>query len=189
MATTMRSEFLGRTVQSNVLAPKASAKKFQVQALFKKAEKKVDKKAKQTQQSAKAKLPSATQFVKKAQKAVQKNVPSAPAKKQTQKTQQAPKKAASQAKNLFQGAKQQGKKAGKQAGKQASKQTGGTSKGWFGEERASGLDRWYGECAVRYTASSVCLSSNFTKVVTSQDHLVHFSCLAVCWTRTRSQDT
>ena len=137
MATTMRSEFLGRTVQPGAVAPKASAKKFQVQAIFKKTE----KKAKQTQQSAKAKLPSATQFVKKAQKAVQKNAPAAPKKQDAKKPQKA-------AKNLFQGtlqgAKQQGKKAGGQAKKQASK-SGAESKGWFGEARSSNLDRWYGE--------------------------------------------
>lgn len=125
----MRSDFLGRTVQSSTVAPKASAKKFQVQAFFKKAE----KKGKQVQQSAKAKLPSATQVVKKAQKSVQKAAPAAP-KKQTQ----APKKAAQ---NVFQGAKKQAKKANVQ-GKQAG---GNISKGWFGEERASGLDRWYGK--------------------------------------------
>lgn len=138
MATAMRSEFLGRTVQPSAIAPKASAEKFQVQAIFKKAQKKVDKGAKQTQQSAKAKLPSATQVFKKAQKSVQKNAPAAPAKKQTQ----APKKAAN---NVFQTAQKQTKKLGGQAKKQANKAGAGTSKGWFGEERASGLDRWYGE--------------------------------------------
>lgn len=135
MATTMRSEFMGRTVQKSTVAPKASAKKFQVQAFFKKAQKQADKSAKQTQQSAKAKLPSATQVFKKAQNTVKKNAP-APAKKQ------APKKAAN---NLFQTAQKQSKKVGGQAKKQANKAGTGTSKGWFGEERASGLDRWYGE--------------------------------------------
>lgn len=133
MATAMRSDFMGAAVQSGTAAPKPTTQKFQVSAIFKKAEKQV----KQVQQSAKQKLPgNATQVVKQGQKAAKKAAPSPPSKKQTQ----APKKAASQAKNLFQGAKKSG---GKQA-KKASKQVGGTSKGWFGEERASGLDQWYG---------------------------------------------
>lgn len=133
MATAMRSDFMGAAVQSGTAAPKPTTQKFQVSAIFKKAEKQV----KQVQQSAKQKLPgNATQVVKQGQKAAKKAAPSPPSKKQTQ----APKKVASQAKNLFQGAKKSG---GKQA-KIASKQVGGTSKGWFGEERASGLDQWYG---------------------------------------------
>ena len=141
MATAMRSDFMGAAVQSGPAAPKPTTHKFQVSAIFKKAEKQV----KQVQQAAKQKLPgSATQVVKQGQKAAKKASPSPPSKKQTQAPKkaasQAPKKAVSQAKNLFQGAKKSG---GKQA-KKASKQAGGTSKGWFGEERASGLDQWYG---------------------------------------------
>ncbi len=126
----MRSEFMGAAVQSGTAAPKPTTHKFQVSAIFKK----VQKQAKQTQEAAKQKLPgNATQVVKKGQKAAKNAAPAAPSKKQTQKPKQA-------AKNVFQGAK----KATNKAGKQASKQAGGSSKGWFGEERASGLDQWYG---------------------------------------------
>ena len=80
------------------------------------------------------------------------------------KAQQAPKQAASKGNSLFGGAKKQANKAGQQANKQVNKagssfvgakkqaskasKKAGTSpssgKGWFGEERASGLDKWYG---------------------------------------------
>lgn len=139
MATAMRSDFMGAAVQSGTAAPKPTAKKFQVSAIFKKAQKQVEK----TQQAVKQKLPSkgkATQVVKKAEKTAKKSAPSPPSKKQTQ----APQKVASKASSLFQGAKKQASSKGKQVGKQASKQAGGSSKGWFGEERASGLDKWYG---------------------------------------------
>jgi len=127
MATAMRSDFMGAAVQSGAAAPKPTTQKFQVSAIFKKAQ----KQAKQVQESAKQKLPGkATQVVKKGQKAAKKAAPAAPSKKQTQ----APKKAAQK---VFQGAKQAGNKASKQAG-------ASSSKGWFGEERASGLDKWYG---------------------------------------------
>ena len=131
MATAMRSEFMsGTSLQSTTAAPKPSTNKLQVSAIFKKAQ----KEAKKVQQSAKSKLPSSgTQAVKQGQKAVKKAAPAPPSSK---KAQQAPKKAASKASNVFGGAKKQAKKATKQAG--------GSSKGWFGEERASGLDKWYG---------------------------------------------
>jgi len=127
MATAMRSDFMGAAVQSGTAAPKPTTQKFQVSVIFKKAQ----KQAKQVQESAKQKLPgNATQVVKKGQKAVKKAAPAPPSKKQTQ----APKKAAQK---VFQGAKKAGNKASKQAG-------ASSSKGWFGEERASGLDKWYG---------------------------------------------
>ena len=134
MATAMRSEFMaGTALQSSTAAPKPSAKKFQVSAIFKKAQ----KQAKGVQDSAKAKLPgSGTQAVKKGQKAVKKAAPSPPSSK---KAQQAPKKAASKASSAFGGAKKQANKQSKKASK-----GGSSGKGWFGEERASGLDKWYG---------------------------------------------
>lgn len=176
MATAMQSTFMtGAALQSSTAAPKPSTKKFQVSAIFKKAQKKVEG----AQESAKAKLPgNATQAVKQGKSAAKKASP--PSGKQAQqapkqaankaankvgslfgggspkKAQQAPKKAASKANSLFGGAKKQANKQANKAGsqfggakKQASKASkrAGTSpsgKGWFGEERASGLDKWYG---------------------------------------------
>lgn len=170
----MRSDFMaGTALQSSSAAPKPSAKKFQVSAIFKKAQKQV----KGAQESAKAKLPgSATQVVKKGQKEAKKAAPSGPSAKKAQqapkqaankissvfgrgspkKAQQAPKQAASKANSLFGGAKKQANKQANKAGStfvgakkqasKASKKAGSapSGKGWFGEERASGLDKWYG---------------------------------------------
>ena len=178
MATAMRSDFMaGTALQSSTAAPKPSTKKFQVSAIFKKAQKQV----KGAQESAKANLPgNATQAVKQGKGAAKKASPSPPSGKKAQqapkqaankvgsifsggsskKAQKAPKQAASKANSLFGGAKKQANKqtskASSKAGanfggakKQASKASkkAGTSpsgKGWFGEERSSGLDKWYG---------------------------------------------
>lgn len=176
MATAMRSDFMaGTALQSSTAAPKPSTKKFQVSAIFKKAQ----KQAKGVQESAKAKLPgNATQAVKQGKNAAKKASPSPPSGKKAQQApkqaannaankvgsifsggsskKQAPKQAASKANSLFGGAKKQASKTSSKAGanfggakkqaSKASKKAGSapSGKGWFGEERASGLDKWYG---------------------------------------------
>ena len=209
MATAMRSDFMaGTALQSSTAAPKPSTKKFQVSAIFKKAQKQV----KGVQESAKAKLPgNATQAVKQGKDAAKKSSPSPPSGKKAQqapkqaankaankvgslfgggspkKAQQAPKQAASKAKSLFGGAKKQANKQASKASSKAGANFGGakkqaskgskkagtapSGKGWFGEERASGLDKWYGT----YTPESLAASQYHQSCLVEISTCVHFA--------------
>ena len=133
MTSMMRSEFLGTALQTGRGAPRpASRPNLQVNALFKKAE----KQGKALQEKAKQSLPpkgKGTQVLKQTQQKAKKAAPAPPSKK-------APQKAASK---VFGSAKKATNKA-QSGAKRGTQKAGGSSKGWFGEERASGLDRWYG---------------------------------------------
>ena len=231
MATAMRSDFMaGTALQSSTAAPKPSTKKFQVSAIFKKAQKQV----KGAQESAKAKLPgNATQAVNQGKNAAKKASPSPPSGKKAQqapkqaankvankagslfgggspkKVQQAPKQAASKANSLFGGAKKQANKQASKASSKAGANFGGakkqaskaskkagtapSGKGWFGEERASGLDKWYGtytplnHLLITSIMSLAWLRSRRACIL--QDLLAPSSCLVVFWTRLRFQAT
>ena len=158
MTTMLRSGFMGRTLQSGPAAPRATQPKFQVSAIFKKAE----KEGKKVQQKAKQALPpkgKGTQVVKQAQSKAKKAGPSFPSPPSKKSAQKAPQRAATQ---VFGGAKKAGNKAQSKA-----KNAGSSSKGWFGEERASGLDKWYGTYICQIEELACCTTGSVSSLVHS----------------------
>ena len=132
MANALRSEFMGKTLKSSQVATAPRQQKFQVNALFKKAQKQVNKADATAKKLAPAAPGKATQIFKQAQRAVKKQAPAKP-------------------QNVFNQAKKAQKKAaasipsGKGAG--VPKRT----KGWLGEAAggAQNLDKWYGKFSQR----------------------------------------